>query len=120
MTDSRKHIVGPTERREEIARIIAPNDWLSTEEREARAVASTSTGDAYGWRLPPNRKPSLAKADAILASDGGREMARELVEALGRLLSIARMEWRTERVDDARKAARMAHAKAKEWLEGKG
>ena len=98
----------PTSRREEIARIIDPEafekpryDNVSARRMKEHAV-----------------KSALSKADAILASDGGREMVRELVEALGRLLSIARMEWRTERVDDARKAARMAHAKAKEWLEG--
>ena len=55
MTDSRKHIVGPTERREEIARIIDPAAWHNY----------PTAGPLY----TPRQAESIAKADAILASD---------------------------------------------------
>lgn len=213
MTDS-KHIVGPTERREEIARIIEPSAWgpiarravwWETIQRDALAKADSilaSDGEGVtsrpvclpeGWVAVPREpteamlicpvvfedapdttiyfshaeagilqrarqmiwKAMLAAAPPLSeptqdgspqqasASDGGREMVRELVEA-GSILAVDAADFwaypdsqivavdistRTSlgsdgvliehTVEDFRRLA-ATHAKAKEWLEGKG
>lgn len=189
MTDSRKHIVGPTERREEIALTFAQlraanrarlplfknrrgepahsepdgSDWLLSAwsnavcgelgeaanlikkiERgdmtldEARAELGKELADVVtyldilAFRAGVDLGAATiakfnevservgcdvtlpAKADAILASDGGREMVRELVEALEILLAW----YHPEDTGTAPLRAVAIHAKAKEWLEG--
>ncbi len=121
MTDS------PTSRREAIARIIAPAAFLPESERDGPMRNE--------WK-----RRVFAKADAILASDG-REIVKELVEAseaLSVISDIAAHIVSDEAIVDVtyshnhgkkygivqrrmkhfrRLAA--AHAKAKEWLEGR-
>ena len=131
-----------TARREEIARIIDPEAWAISDGSATGTQIAASLDALERWRVA-----SLAKADAILATDG-QEIVKELVTALTDILALAEEELRVdldsycsppkkgeehdiETIDDrwdyARikaaqetvRATRAAHAKAKDWLEEK-
>lgn len=147
MTDSRKHIVGPTER-ERIARIIDPEAWAELDAKRAGVQMASSF-----YALERVCAPSLTKADAILASDGGGVTSRPVClpegyvavprEATEEMWSAGVKGFQSVYNDHAGKAVRATwfamlaarpdlpeptqdgssnniHAKAKAWLEGKG
>lgn len=76
MSDLREDNVGPTER-ERIARIIDPEAWAELDAKRAGVQMASSF-----YALERVCAPSLTKADAILASDDGREMVRACIRAL--------------------------------------
>ena len=81
--------------------------WLTEGKRHDCPVNRRSN------HVPAGKRRALAIARGE-PSDGGREMVRELVTASGKVLGEA---WRD--TDNFQRLAAI-HAKAKEWLEGKG